>query len=66
LSIYKNGVLIPSSLKKIKSNTGSSCALVQDIVTVASGDVIDIRWKSEGDPIALQNRNLTMIKVKSE
>lgn len=66
LGIYKNDILIPSSLKTVKSNSGSSCALLQDIVTVASGDVIDIRWKSEGDPIALENRNLTMIKVKSE
>lgn len=66
LGIYKNNILIPTSKRTIKSNSGSSCALLQDIVTVASGDVIDIRWKSEGDPIALGNRNLTMIKVKSE
>jgi hypothetical protein len=66
LGIYKNNILIPSSLRTIKSNSGSSCALLQEIVTVANGDVIDIRWKSEGDPIALGNRNLTMIKVKSE
>lgn len=66
LGIYKNNDLIPSSLRTIKSNSGSSCALLQEIVTVTSGDVIDIRWKSEGDPIALGNRNLTMIKVKSE
>jgi hypothetical protein len=66
LGIYKNDVLIPSTLKTIKSNSGSSCALLQDIVSVAQGDIIDVRWKSEGDPVALGNRNLTMIKVKSE
>jgi hypothetical protein len=66
LSIYKNEILIPSSVRQIKSFSGSSCVLIQEIVTVETGDVISVRWKSQGDPIGLGNRNLTLIKVKSE
>jgi hypothetical protein len=65
-SIYKNEILIPSSVRSIKCSSGSSCALIQEIVTVETGDVISVRWKSQGDPIELGNRNLTLIKVKSE
>jgi hypothetical protein len=65
-SIYKNEILIPSSVRQIKCSSGSSCALIQEIVTAAAGDVITVRWKSQGDPIELGNRNLTLIKVKSE
>ena len=66
LSIYKNEILIPSSVRQIKCSSGSSCALIQEIVTVETGDVISVKWKSQGDPIELGNRNLTLIKVKSE
>ena len=66
LSIYKNEILIPSSIREIKCVSGSSCVLIQEIVTVETGDVISVRWKSQGDPIGLGNRNLTLIKVKSE
>lgn len=65
-SIYKNEILIPSSVREIKCSSGSSCALIQEIVTVETGDVISVRWKSKGEPIELGNRNLTLIKVKSE
>jgi len=64
-SIYKNEILIPSSVRQIKCSSGSSCALIQEIVTVDTGDVISVRWKSQGNPIGLGNRNLTLIKVKS-
>ena len=66
LSIYKNEILIPSSVRQIKCGSGSSCALIQEIVTVETGDVISVKWKSQGDPIELGNRNLTLIRVKSE
>jgi hypothetical protein len=66
LSIYKNEILIPSSVRQIKCGSGSSCALIQEIVTVETGDIISVKWKSQGDPIELGNRNLTLIKVKSE
>lgn len=65
-SIYKNEILMPASVRAIKCSSGSSCALIQEIVTVAAGDLITVRWKSEGDLIQLGNRNLTLIKLKSE
>jgi hypothetical protein len=65
-SIYKNEILIPSTVREIKCTSGSSCVLLQEIVTAETGDVISVRWKSQGDPIQLGNRNLTLIKVKSE
>ena len=65
-SIYKNEILIPSSVRALKCSSGTSCALLQEMVTVAAGDVISVRWKAQGDPIELGNRNLTLIKVKSE
>ena len=65
-SVYKNNILIPSSVRAIKCSSGSSCALLHEIVTVAAGDSIAVKWKSQGDIIELGNRNLTLIRVKSE
>ena len=65
-SVYKNNILIPSSVRSIKCSSGSSCALLHEIVTVAAGDSIAVKWKSQGDIIELGNRNLTLIRVKSE
>lgn len=63
-SIYQNGVLIPSSTKKLISNASTSNISLQAIVTVIQGQPIEMRWKTAGAKLNMGNRTLTAIKVQ--
>ena len=63
-SIYQNGVLIPSSTKKLISNASTSNISLQAIVTVIQGQPIEMRWKTAGAKLSMGNRTLTAIKVQ--
>lgn len=64
-SMYKNGVEIPGSSRRVTCDSDLGNVLLQSLVTIEKGDVIDVRWKTEGGVLALSNRNLILIKVKS-
>jgi hypothetical protein len=64
-SMYKNGIEIPGSVRRITCDSDLGNVLLQSLVTIETGDVIDVRWKTEGGVLALSNRNLILIKAKS-
>ena len=63
-SIYQNGNLIPSSTKSLSSSSRILNFSLQAIATVEAGQPIEVRWKTDSQPIALGNRTLTVIKVQ--
>lgn len=63
-SIYQNGMLIPSSIKTLSSGPNTANISLQAIVSVASGQPIEVRWKTGSDKIEMGNRTLTAIKVQ--
>jgi hypothetical protein len=63
-SIYKGGVLIPNSVRKLKCNSNRTNLTLQTIVDVASGEAIDVRWNISSGTLALGNRILTLTSVK--
>lgn len=63
-SIYQNGNLVPNSTKVYTSNADKSQIVLQGIATVASGEAIDIRWKTNSAALLMNNRILTLVKVK--
>jgi hypothetical protein len=63
-SIYQNGVLIPSSTKKLTSNASTANISLQAIATITAGQPIEVRWKTAGAKLSMGNRTLTAIKVQ--
>ena len=63
-SLYQNGVLIPSSSKKLTSEADYGNASLQAISTLEANQVIDVRWKTDSEKIVMGNRTLTLIKVQ--
>jgi hypothetical protein len=63
-SIYKNGVLIPSSRKILTSEVGVGNASLQLISTIEANQIIDVRWKTGSEKIGMGNRTFTLIKVQ--
>jgi hypothetical protein len=63
-SIYQNGVEVPASSRRVTCDSELGTVLLQALVTVNSGDSIDIRWKTEGGLLALGSRSLILTKVK--
>lgn len=61
-SIYQNGVLIPNSTRTKTGDKGDVSLL--GIATVVEGESIDVRWKTSLGQLKLQNRILTLIKVR--
>lgn len=61
-SIYQNGLLIPNSTRTKIGDKGDVSLLA--IATVLEGESIDIRWKTSLGQLKLQNRILTLIKVR--
>ena len=61
-SIYQNGVLINNSTRTQMGNFGDLSLLA--IANVLDGQSIDIRWKTSLGKLKLQNRILTLIKVR--
>jgi hypothetical protein len=62
-SIYQNGVLIPKSVQTITSKISTSNISLQAIASVAEGEAIEIRWKTDSGTLSIGRRNLTLIKV---
>ena len=63
-SIYKNGILIPSSRKILTSEVGIGNASLQVISTLEANQIIDVRWKTGSEKIGMGNRTFTLIKVQ--
>ncbi|MGO4906366.1 ice-binding family protein [Flavobacterium sp. W20_MBD1_R3] len=63
-SIYQNGVLIPSSTKKLISNASTANLSLQSIASITEGQPIEVRWKTAGAQLSMGNRTLTVLKVK--
>lgn len=62
-SIYQNGVLIPSSTKKLISIASAANISLQAIAIIIEGQPIEVRWKTAGAKLNMGNRTLTAIKV---
>jgi hypothetical protein len=63
-SIYKNGVLIPSSSKILTSEADYGNASLQAISTLEANQIMDVRWKTDSEKIGMGIRTLTLIKVQ--
>ncbi|TRX16714.1 DUF3494 domain-containing protein [Flavobacterium franklandianum] len=61
-SIYQNGALIANSTRTKMGDKGDISLLA--IASVSEGQTIDIRWKTSLGILKLQNRILTLIKVR--
>lgn len=64
-SLYRNGTLIPGTLKTVRSNSVASTITLETIATLNGSDSIEVRWKTlTGNSVSMGNRDLTLIKVK--
>jgi Ice-binding-like len=61
-SLYQNGSLIANSTRKSTSTNGQ--IILSGIATVTDGQAIDVRWKTTLGEVKLENRILTLIKVR--
>ena len=62
--LYQNGMLIGDSVRtKLNSNDTSGISL-QTIATVEENQPIDVRWKVSNGTLKLNNRILTLIRLK--
>jgi hypothetical protein len=60
-SIYKNGAEVLNSSRTL--NVQTSLVYLQEIVTVITGDTIEIRWKVDAGEAMLNHRNLSLIHL---
>ena len=64
-SIYKNGVLVPYSTRTYTtSSVISSDVNLQAIATLASSDILDIRWKVGSGTLKMTNRIFSALQVR--
>ena len=63
-SFYKNGILIPSSNRSVTCSQAVSSISLLSMVSISDGDVIEVRWRTNGGTLSVSDRTLTMIKVK--
>ena len=63
-SIYQNGILIANSSRIRTSLVNPAEISLQAIATVAAGQSIDIRWKTNTGILTLGNRILTLLNVR--
>jgi len=64
-SVFKNGILVPNSSRTVVTKINKTDAFsLQAIVTVATGEVVDIRWKTNLGIITMKDRSLTLIKLQ--
>jgi hypothetical protein len=61
--IFKDGIVIPNSVRNIKSSGNTLIIALQSLVTVDGTQTIDIRWKTDLTKLSIGNRTLTLIKV---
>jgi hypothetical protein len=62
-SVFKNDVLVPNSSRTRRSKTPTFDVTLHAITTVADGESINIRWKTDASELQLLNRIVTLIKV---
>lgn len=67
-SVYVNGVQIPDSVRKLTSLITAASVELQTVVTVASGQTIEVKWNidSVANTLSLGTRTLTLTKVNEK
>jgi len=67
-SVYVNGVQIPDSVRKLTSLSTAASVELQTVVTVTSGQTIEIKWNidSVANTLSLGTRTLTLTKVNDK
>ena len=63
-SIYQNGNLIPSSTRTLMGSANKSDIQLTGIATIEKGQSIEIRWKKVDADLLMNNRILTLVKVR--
>ena len=65
-SICVNGVPVPDSVRNFTSKEAQHEVALQTIVTVSKDQIIEVKWHTDSvsNPIVLENRTLTIMKVK--
>ena len=63
-SIYSNDILIPNSSRTRSDLSISSDVYVQAIVTINSGDDIEVRFKIDNGTVTMNNRILSFIPIQ--
>jgi hypothetical protein len=63
-SIYQNGVLVANSSRTRTSSLSTADITLQAIATVAAGQAIDVRWRTDHGALTLGSRRLTLTKVQ--
>jgi hypothetical protein len=63
-SIYQNGVLIANSSRTRTSSINTADITLRAIATVAAGQAIEVRWRTDSGTLTLGNRILTLTKVQ--
>ena len=63
-SIYQNGVMIANSNRTRISTLSATDISLQAISTIASGQSIDIRWKTDQGGLTIGNRIMTLVNVR--
>jgi hypothetical protein len=67
-SVYVNGIQIPDSVRKLTSLITAASVELQTVVTVASGQTIEVKWNidSVANTLSLGTRTLTLTKVNNK
>jgi len=60
-SVYKNGIQISDSRRSI--NATNNIISLHSVVTVNSGESVEVRWHVDNGEIVMSKRRLTLIKV---
>jgi hypothetical protein len=64
-SLYKNGSLVPYSMRSFSSNEPIQSAVVlQSVVSITAGDNLEVRWNVDSGLLKLRNRALTALPVR--
>jgi len=62
--LYKNGVLIPNSNRSRNTKVNTADISLQAICTITEGQTVDVRWNVDAGTVSLENRILSLIKIK--
>ena len=67
-SVYVNGIQIPDSVRKLTSLITAASVELQTVVTVVSGQTIEVKWNidSVANTLSLGTRTLTLTKVNNK
>ena len=64
-SVFKNNILVPNSSRTVITKTSKTDVFsLQAIATVAAGESVDIRWKTNLGIITMKERTFTLIKLQ--